>query len=82
MQTKNIKAENTPVFTRNASVGNKSSFWVSVLKDFLGIAKIIKNTITGIRIPTSTIKLGVGEQSLKKHIIIPIIPKIHTAKVP
>jgi hypothetical protein len=42
----------------------------------------ISKTITGRRSPIKTMRLGVFEQSLKKHIINPIIPKIQTAIVP
>ena len=82
MHTKNKSAENIPVRTLKASVGNKSSFSVSVLRDFFGMAKMISRVITGRAIPRATIRLGVGEQSLKKHIINPTIPIIHTAIVP
>ena len=82
MHTKKRSAENIPVRILKASVGKRSSFSVSVLKDFFGIARMIRSVITGKRIATATIRLGVGEQSLKKHIIKPIIPKMHTTMVP
>jgi hypothetical protein len=80
--TKKRSAEKIPVRTRKASVGSKSSFSVSVLRDYFGIAKIISRVITGRRIATVTMILGVAEQSLKKQIINPIIPIMHTAIVP
>ena len=82
MHTRNKSAENMAVRTLKASVGNRSSFSVSVVRDFFGIAKMISRAITGKAMPKATIRLGVGEQSLKKHIINPTIPRIHTAIVP
>ena len=82
MHTMKMRAENMPVRTRKASVGRRSSFSVSVLRDFFGIARMISKVITGMRMPTATIRLGVGEQSLKKQISKPTMPMMHTAMVP
>ena len=82
MHTKNSNAENMPVRMRKASVGSRSSFSVSVLKDFFGIAIMISRVITGKSIAKATMRLGVGEQSLKKQMIKPMIPKMQTTIVP
>ena len=82
MHTTKMRAENMPVRTRKASVGKRSSFSVSVLRDFFGIARMISKVITGKRMATATIRLGVGEQSLKKQINNPTMPMMHTAMVP
>jgi hypothetical protein len=82
IHTMKSKAEKMPVLTLKASVGSKSSFSVSVVRDFFGIARMIRKVMTGKAIPRATIRLGVDEQSLKKQTINPIIPRIHTAMVP
>lgn len=77
-----MSAEKIPVLTLKLSVGNFSTCWVSVFKDYLGMNQMIKSTSKGNVIPAATIKLGVAVISLKKQIIKPNIPKIQTAKVP
>jgi hypothetical protein len=82
MHTMKMRAENMPVRTRKASVGRRSSFSVSVLRDFFGIARMINRVITGKRMATATIRVGVDEQSFKKQIISAMMPIMHTAMVP
>ena len=71
-----------PVLILKGSV--KACFWevVSVLRDSLGQPQIIAKTIRGRAMPTVTIILGVGVQSLRKHMTMPMTPKANTATVP
>jgi hypothetical protein len=82
IHTVKMSAENIPVLTLYESVGSFVVVYVSVLRDSLGIPKMMTKTSTGMRIPTNIIKLGVAVQSLKKHIIRPNIPNTQTAIVP
>lgn len=82
MHTRKINIEKMPVRILKASVGSKSSFWVSVLSDYLGMNQMIRSTNRGRIMPAATMRLGVAVQSLKKQMINPIIPKAHTATVP
>ena len=81
-QTRIINAEKIPVLTLKESVGNFSSYSVSVFKDYLGKNQTINSTSKGKQIPAATIKLGVAVISLKKQMARPIIPNIITARVP
>lgn len=82
MQTRKISIEKIPVRIRNVSVGRRSSFCVSVLRDCFGMNQMISRTSKGKMIPAATIKLGVAVQSLKKQMINPMMPKAQTATVP